>query len=100
LPLNILHDARLRDVQHIVILTQIFGMIQELRAPERRFLQALRLEHGAHGAIQDHDPLFEQIMERSNSVISIQRSSPDPTSGPESLSLPWSCVSIAANVSV
>ena len=77
LALNRLHDLRLRDIQHVVILPQVPRVLQELGAAKRRFVKLLRLDHRAHGAIQNDDPLLQEILQRRNSCFSsIQRWSP------------------------
>ncbi len=77
LPLDGLHDARLRDVQHVEVSAQVARMIHKLRAAKRRFLQLLRLDHRAHGAVQNDDPLLQEIFQRGDSCFSsIQRESP------------------------
>ena len=75
--LNGLHDARLRDVQHIEIPAQVARVLPKLRASKSRFVQLLRLDHRAHGAVQNDDPLVEEILQRGDSCFSaIQELSP------------------------
>ena len=77
LPLNGLHDARLRQIQHVKVSTQVARVLQKLRAAKRRLLQLLRLDHRAHGAVQNDDPLLQEILQRGDSCFSaIQRASP------------------------
>ena len=53
------------------------GCFRKLRAAKRRFLQLLRLDHRAHGAVQNDDPLLQEMLQRGESCISsIQRTSP------------------------
>ena len=70
LALNGLHNVRLRDVQHVEVPAQVARMVRELRAAKRRFLQLLRLDHRAHGAVQNDDPLLQEIVQRGNSCFS------------------------------
>src|SRR3977135_524568 len=77
LPLNGLHDLRLRDIQHVVGLAQILRMLRELGPSKGGLVKLLRLDHRAHGAIQNDDPLLQEILQRRNSCLSsIQRTSP------------------------
>jgi hypothetical protein len=62
-----LHDLRLRDVQHVEVPAQVARMLQKLRAAKSRFLQLLRLDHRAHGAVQNDDPLLQEIFQRGDS---------------------------------
>src|ERR1700730_7842305 len=79
LPLNGLHDMRLRDIQRIAVLAQVLRVLRERRASKGGFVKLLRLDHRAHGAIQNDDPLPQQILQRRNSCLSsIQRQSPSP----------------------
>ena len=68
--LNRLHDLRLRDVQHVEVPAQVPRMVRELRAAKRRFVQLLRLDHRAHGAVQNDDPLPQEILQRGDSCFS------------------------------
>src|SRR5713226_9706089 len=77
LVLNGLHDARLRDIQHIIVLTQVLRVVGKLGTPKSGLVKLLRLNHSAHGAIQNDDPLLQKILQRRNSCCSsIQRKSP------------------------
>jgi len=77
LALNRLHDARLRDVQHVEVPAQVSRVLQKLRTAKRRFVQLLRLDHRAHGAVQNDDPLLQEILQRGDSCFSsMQRTSP------------------------
>jgi len=58
LPLNGLHDVRLRDIQHVVILAQVLRVLRELGASKSLLVKLLRLDHCAHGAVQNDDPLL------------------------------------------
>jgi hypothetical protein len=78
--------VRLRDIQHIIILAQVFRVLRELGAAKGILVKLLRLDHGAHGAIQNDDPLPKEILQRRNSrLFTIQRQSlflkPDSESG-------------------
>ena len=46
---------------------QVVRVLRELRAAKRRFVQLLRLEHRAHGAVQNDDPLLQEILQRGDS---------------------------------
>src|SRR5258708_2427828 len=58
LTLNGLHDGGLRDVQDVEVPAQVARVLQKLRTAKSLFLKALRLDHGAHGAVQNDDPLL------------------------------------------
>ena len=75
--LNGLHDARLRDVQHIEISAQVARVVRELRAAKRRFVNLPRLKHRAHGAVQNDDPLLQEILQGGDSCFfQVQLQSP------------------------
>ncbi len=67
LPLNRLHYARLRNIQHVEVSPQVARVLQKLRAAKRRFFKLLRLDHRPHGAVQNDDPLLEEILQSGDS---------------------------------
>ena len=50
-------DIRARERQEIVVALEIAAVILETLAAEIRFLELARLDHGAHGAVQQQDAL-------------------------------------------
>ena len=73
LPVNGLHNFRLRDIEQIVVLAQVFGMIQELRAAKGFLVQLQGLNHGAHGAVDNGNPLRRSLDSGELIVFAIQR---------------------------
>ena len=49
------------DAENIVITFQRDRMIRKDSAVEVGFAQALRLQHGSHGSIEDQDPFGEKL---------------------------------------
>ena len=47
-------QIRLGDAQHIVTSLEVVGMSGELGAAKRLFVELVRLDHGAHRAVEDH----------------------------------------------
>ena len=57
LRVNLLDDVRLGEVQHVVVEAQIARMMGEFLAAIVGFVQVARLDHRAHGAIEQQDAL-------------------------------------------
>ncbi len=55
------HEVRLGDAQQIVIAAHVAAMIGELTTPEIRLGERMRLNHGAHGAVEHHDTLAQAL---------------------------------------
>ena len=53
-------DLRLCEGQQIVVAAQVAGPIRELTAAKVRLAQMMLLNHGAHGAIENHQPLLQE----------------------------------------
>ena len=64
LPMDVLNDGRLRDIQHIVTLAQIPRMVCEFLAAVVGFLQLMGLNHCAHGAVDDYNAALQRFDER------------------------------------
>ncbi len=55
-------DLRLGDVQELVVPFEVLALpILESVAPELLLGQAIRLDHRAHGAVEDQDPGAQQV---------------------------------------
>ncbi len=54
-------DVGPRDGQEIIVATQILGMRAEPLPAEILLLQRVRLDHRAHGAVEDEDALRERV---------------------------------------
>ena len=53
-------DLRLRDGQQIVVAAQIDGPIRESAAAKFGLAQTMPLNHGAHGAVENDQPLLQE----------------------------------------
>jgi hypothetical protein len=53
--------SRLGDIQQVVILAQVLGVVSKLGAAELGFAQSVGLNHGAHGAVQNYNALLEKV---------------------------------------
>jgi len=49
----------LRDVQQVIVLPQVFGVIGKLFAAIVGLAELVRLDHRAHGAIDDDDAFLQ-----------------------------------------
>src|SRR5579863_1299449 len=56
-------DLGSREREKVVVAAQVTAMPGEALAPEVALLQALPLDHGAHGAIQHDDALPQHVLE-------------------------------------
>ena len=54
------HERGLRQRQQVVVAFQVARPVAETLATELRFVQALTLDHGAHGAVEHQDALGEE----------------------------------------
>ena len=61
LAMDFLHDFRSRDVEKIVEPLQIAVPVLETVATIIRFLELVALDHGAHRAVDDDDPLGKPL---------------------------------------
>ena len=57
LPMDGFNDVWLRQVERVVIEAEIFLMIGKFLAAVIGFNQAMRLNHGAHGSIEQQDAI-------------------------------------------
>jgi len=62
--------VRLRDIQHVVILAQVLRVLANWEPRKAASVKLLRLDHRAHRAIQNDDPLLQEILQRRNSCLS------------------------------
>ena len=53
-------EVGLRQRQQVVVASQVARPVAKALAAELRLVQALALDHGAHGAVEDEDPLAHQ----------------------------------------
>ena len=63
-----LDEVRLREVQQIVVLLQVFRMVGKLVAAIIRLTQLVSLDHGAHRAVDDGQALRQQVFELCDAV--------------------------------
>ncbi len=56
-------EPRLCEAEHVAVVAQRFGVIAEPLAAELLVGEAFVLEHHAHRAVEDHDPLLEKLIE-------------------------------------
>jgi hypothetical protein len=56
---DLLDDVRLRDREEIVAAANVARVIREPLAAIVALAEPVRLEHGAHGTVEDDDPLGE-----------------------------------------
>src|SRR4029077_4443244 len=61
LPVDVGDDVRLRQIERIVVQAQISRMMGELLAAVIGLLEMPRLDHGAHGAIEQQDALAHPL---------------------------------------
>ncbi len=57
--MDVADDVGPREAQQLVVALHILVEVLEAFAPVRRFVELEALDHGAHGAIEDGDALFE-----------------------------------------
>src|SRR6266478_6440106 len=62
-----LDELRLRQVEQVVVSLQITRPVLEPLAPESRLVQVVRLDHRAHRAVENKDPLPQQALQFSDS---------------------------------
>ena len=66
--MNAANHLRLREQQEVVVTFEIAREISEARAAVIGLLQAVALDHGAHGAIENQNALGEEIGEQGCAV--------------------------------
>ena len=59
-PMDLLDHLGPRDGQQVAVALQVLRMVREARPPEVLLGQALGLQHGAHGAVEDDDALGQE----------------------------------------
>ena len=59
--MNVTHQVRLRKRKQIVVAAQLARPVAEARAAIVLFRQTRALDHGAHGAVQEQDPLGKEL---------------------------------------
>src|SRR5208282_1031609 len=64
LPMDVLNDCGLSDIQDVVALAQVPPVTREFLAAIVGFLQLMGLNHCAHGAVDNHDAAFQRLHER------------------------------------
>ena len=57
------HHLGLGEAQDVAVVPQRLGVVAKPLAPEFGVGQAPLLEHHPHGAVEDDDPLLEQLIE-------------------------------------
>ena len=60
--MNVLDGRGLGNAQHVDQISQILGMVGKLGSAEIGFGELQRMDHGAHGAIQNQNSLREQLL--------------------------------------
>ena len=63
------HDLRLREIEDVVVPLQIKRVFFETLSPKSLFVQALVLNHGSGGAVQEEDPLAERPRQQFGPLI-------------------------------
>ena len=61
-------QGRLRQRQQVVVAAQVAAPAAKTLAAELLLGKALALDHGAHGAVEDQDPLFEQRLQQGSAI--------------------------------
>ena len=56
-------DLRLREAQQVIVAAQIAAPLLESLAAKLLFAETMALNHGAHGAVENHQALREQRRE-------------------------------------
>jgi len=57
-------ERGLREREQVVVAAQVASPAAEALAAELLFRQALSLDHGAHGAIEDQDAVLQQLLQQ------------------------------------
>jgi hypothetical protein len=63
------NDRRLCERQQIIVALLVAGMAVKPMTVVGVRIQPMRLDHGAHGAIQDQDAFREQAVKKSGAVV-------------------------------
>jgi hypothetical protein len=61
---DIPNDVRLCERQQVIVALQRLGPVPETRAPISLFVEAVRLDHGTHRAVEHEDPLRQKVAKR------------------------------------
>ena len=67
------HDVRLGQAEEVVVAPQVARMGREPRPPEGGFVERVRLEHRAHGAVEHEDPLAQRRRQHGQAAGPIER---------------------------
>ena len=67
-----LDDAGSRQHQQVVGAAQVRRVVEEAVAPECSLVQLVGLDHGAHGTVEDEDPLPEQVGEQVGALDALR----------------------------
>ena len=67
--MNVADDLRLREGEQVVVAAQIAAPVGESLAAKLCLAQGMTLNHGAHGAVEDHQALSEKREKRLGACI-------------------------------
>ena len=62
-------QRRLRQREQVVVAAQVAAPAAEALAAELLLGEALALDHRAHGAVEDQDPLGEQRLQQGSAIV-------------------------------